>query len=475
MDYQTTKYMNYFKYILLVLAGAVSSCSLVDVMDELPPHALVPENVINDEKSTDKLLIGAYSEMRGRAYNDALVWAPSCAAGFFKEGVRDNMSFVGEQSFMGNEISASTTQTGHLWTGMSKTVNYVNYFEKALATTDNNTVTEEAKKRMLGEARFLRAHANLYLLTYFGYFWDMNSPLGIVLRKEASSTKDLSKERSSVKESYEFILEDLMYANEYAPEYELENNYRGSRLAAKALLARTHLYMGNFELAAKYAKEVMDNTDGVGLEGNYAEVFKKNLTAKEMIFGRKLDTEAKRYDNQKWSFQNAGLVLSDLAVQLLKDDPRYKLNTDSAIMEDYYTGEKKFYGMKTLKTWNDKAEFGTVFIRLAEMHLIYAEALIRSNQNLSEAADMINILRKRAGRTDLLSVTDQSTMKEELLNEIFHELSFEIGHEWYAMVRMNKVADFKPAITDPNRWVCAIPNAEISYNILARQNPYYIR
>lgn len=460
-------------YILLI-SLLFTSCSLVDVMDELPPHAMVPENVINDEKSAESLLIGIYSEFRNRGYNDALVWAPASAAGFLKEGVRENMSFVGEHSFMGNEIGPETTQSGHLWTSWSKTVNYVNYFEKALATVGDDIVNETSRKKFLGEARFIRAHANLYLLTYFGYFWDINSEYGIVLRKEPSTTNNLSQARSTVRETYDFIISDLEYASQHAPAFDKDINYRGSSLAAKALLARVLLYVKEYDRAIEYAQEVIKNQDGVVLEENYKDVFSKNLASSEHIFARKLDAEAIRFDNQKWSFQNAGLVLSDLAESLLKDDPRYSTIADSANMNDPYTKEMKYFGQKVMKAWNAKDDFGTVFIRLSEMYLILAECYVESNK-LDEAVKNLNVLRARAGAAAIQTLGSKESALDAVLQETFAELSFEIGHEWYTMVRMGKVADFKVGIEDFNRWVCAIPSSESKYNILALQNPYYIR
>lgn len=461
--------MNYKIFLSIILVTLITSCSLVNVVDELPPHALVPENVIFNEESAEKLLLGVYSDFRVRGYNDALVWAHACASGFFKEGVRDNMSFFGEGSFMGNDIAESNQQASYFWSSFYKTVNYVNYFENALDQVSNDVVLESRKNEMLGEARFIRAHAYLYILKYFGYFWDLNSEYGVVLRKEPSTTNNISMARSSVMDTYKFILEDLDFAIQHAPKFNKELNFRGNQLAALALKARVLLDMGNLKEAAKIAQEVIDNTEGVQLEIDYESCFSKNHDSNELIFGRKLDKEAMRYDKQKWIFKGGGLVLSDLAIDLLEDDPRYKHIADSVIADE------KFIGMKILKAWNTTDDFGTIFIRLSEIYLIKAEALIRSEENLQEGINALNIIRSRAGITTPLQVASKEALLTTVLNEIFTELSFENGHEWTAMVRFNKVSEYKPNIKDSNRWVCALPSSETSYNYLAKQNPYYVR
>ena len=58
--------------------------------------------------------------------------------------------------------------------------------------------------------------------------------------------------RSTVKESYEQILKDLKKAETLLNS---ESNIYAGPSAAKALLSRVYLYMGNNKLAAEYATE----------------------------------------------------------------------------------------------------------------------------------------------------------------------------------------------------------------------------
>ncbi|MBS2097566.1 RagB/SusD family nutrient uptake outer membrane protein [Carboxylicivirga linearis] len=77
-----------------------------------------------------------------------------------------------------------------------------------------------------------------------------------------------------------------------------------------------------------------------------------------------------------------------------------------------------------------------IVIRYAEMLLMYAEALTRgANSSISLTADAaVNLVRDRAGLTDLSGVTT-----DDVLDEKFAELAMEWGIRYYDMIRTEKV------------------------------------
>ncbi|WP_430820293.1 RagB/SusD family nutrient uptake outer membrane protein [Carboxylicivirga caseinilyticus] len=79
-----------------------------------------------------------------------------------------------------------------------------------------------------------------------------------------------------------------------------------------------------------------------------------------------------------------------------------------------------------------------IVIRYAEMLLMYAEALTRgATTSLSLTADdAVNLVRERAGLTDLSGVTTKN-----VLDEKFAELAMEWGTRYYDMVRTENVAE----------------------------------
>ena len=79
-------------------------------------------------------------------------------------------------------------------------------------------------------------------------------------------------------------------------------------------------------------------------------------------------------------------------------------------------------------------------MRLAQMHLIKAEAMAYTNQPTADAIEELNVLRRRSGNTEL-NAADYPT-QESLLDEIFAESVREIGIEngslFYFAVRYKK-------------------------------------
>ena len=133
-----------------------------------------------------------------------------------------------------------------------------------------------------------------------------------------------------------------------------------------------------------------------------------------------------------------------------------------------------------------------MYLRLAEMYLIRAEANAKEN-NVEAALADVNLLRTRAGLPDAALYTPErlaaagKTVLDAVLEERWLELAFE-GHRAYDLFRNNRSMvrnypgthslnntptkdlhqEVKP--TD-NRVVFYIPQAEINRNSALQQNP----
>ena len=99
-----------------------------------------------------------------------------------------------------------------------------------------------------------------------------------------------------------------------------------------------------------------------------------------------------------------------------------------------------------------------IVMRYSEVLLTRAEALIELNQNLGEAAALINQVRQRASvNMPPIAASDQTTMRAQVRHERRVELAFE-GLRWYDMKRWNIGTDkmngyvygVQPGTVDPN-------------------------
>ena len=109
-----------------------------------------------------------------------------------------------------------------------------------------------------GTALFFRVFAYHHLSQYFCAPYVSGPPEtspGLVLKTQADVNED--PQISTLKETFELMLQDLVLAADLLPETTVYST-RPNRIAACALLSRIHLEMGNHEQAHFYANAVLE-------------------------------------------------------------------------------------------------------------------------------------------------------------------------------------------------------------------------
>lgn len=318
-----------------------------------------------------------------------------------------------------------------------------------------------------GQALFYRAFTFYQLAQAFCRPYHpetADSDLGIPLRLEYDITLRIG--RGTVREVYDKIIEDLLIAVDLMPTFQI-NNYRPSRLAAYALLARIYRELGDYKNALLCANEVLnvkndllDYNDFVDAGPYTFNGLNNGLDNKEIIF---------------YCWTNSGYLRANATVP-------------DSFYEEIFGEEGDL--RKLLYFKNDKLYFGSYggtnyFVGLAidEMLLIRAECLILMDR-LSEAVADLDYLRRNRFVEDHYSDL-LYTGKEDLMNVLSSERQKQLymrGTRWSDMRKNNlSHATAKPLTrtiegivhtlgpTDP-KWVWPIPDNEIIHAGLA-QNP----
>jgi hypothetical protein len=245
-----------------------------------------------------------------------------------------------------------------------------------------------AKAQMIAEAKFMRALGHFTAVRYFAQpygFTADNTHLGVSLRK--NSRPEVTA-RSTCKETYDFIIQDLTEAMASLPETNFDNT-NATKYAAKALLAKVYFQMNDFTNVITQVNDIVASgkfslSDSVNLFDNSV------MARREMIFYIKSTSNDQRSGSIRGNYFETGT-----------NQPQ--IGTSSALYADLNSraGDKrKNYfvactgGFRCLKF--DSNFFNVPVFHLTDMLLMRAEALAETNTNLSVAITDINSIITRA-------------------------------------------------------------------------------
>jgi hypothetical protein len=138
-----------------------------------------------------------------------------------------------------------------------------------------------------------------------------------------------------------------------------------------------------------------------------------------------------------WEWKVDGVVKSVYGV----DDPTSRDYTQSATHTTGYL-VIKWVDLRGVNAERDRAEKNMTILRYGDLLLMKAEALIETNQDLSEAAGLINEVRARAGMPPVDTGT-QDEMRRALRHERRIETAFE-GLRYFDIIRWRIAEQVKP-------------------------------
>lgn len=349
------------------------------------------------------------------------------------------------------------------WNGLYSVIAQANL---ALDKVPGITPMDDAqKKRILGEAQFLRAWAYFYLVRIYG-------DVPLILTSVDAASEDLYPQRKPKEEVYTAIVADLTAA-EAAGLPMTDATGRVSLGAVKSLLAEVYLTMaGNplnkgashYTLAAAKANEVIAS-NAFSLFANYNDlhtVTQENRV--EHIFQIQYLIGVAENPNQQVLLPNFKEI-SAYGTEIGSNVPTKQF------YESFEAGDKRlvdrqgfFYtsyyqgGNGALKDLSapyifkhfDVLGHGTGGvpgtgqsslnwnqIRYAQVLLTYAEAQNEAGGGPNAAAiAAVNLIRTRAGLASIGAIS-QAAFREAVWRERWHELCYE-GITWFDMIRLKK-------------------------------------
>jgi hypothetical protein len=487
--------MKKLSYILFVLSLTMigTSCS-ESYLDRNPPGNLTDENFYKSPDAGFKSLITCY-----RGFND--FWSYEAARSELGNMATDDSdkggSDAGDRPFVtdlgfGRTISSNETLQGY-WSARYAAIGNCNVAlerlpKASLIDANGSPLAESTKNRYLAEIRFLRAMFYYELASIYG---------GVPLVTTTLTVDDRTKlVRATSREIFEFVEKellaiandpDMLSAKTIAP----TEIGRATQEAAWALLARTYLFFAKddtslFAKAKDAAKKVIDS-NAFALHPEYQEIFLEHgYKTKEAVFSILMGDNpavpiygsttpvycSPRGATGGWGFD---MPTQDLVSEFEDGDPRFlftvleqgdvfpKLNGTTEVLDfstypttGYHNRKVYLPESRRGQGWgNDAWTYHP--IRYADVLLMYAEAIIESGGNKDEAAEYINMVRRRASQSTKKDVEAVSRVTkvsdvglvdvkstDDLRKAVRHERRVELGMEYHRLtdlIRWNSLVE----------------------------------
>lgn len=369
-----------------------------------------------------------------------------------------------------NDWRALYTWTSDIFLGPTRSLMHDGY--KAIARSNlvlenlNNVpgLDDNTRKRMEGEALFIRALMHFELCRYFaqpyGYTADNSHP-GIPIRVQFGKAV---VNRSSVGQVYAQCILDAERATSLLPD---ANGVYATKFAAEALLAKIYFQQNNFAKAGEFALRVIQDS-GAKLDSTAQLKFGYGQSS-EIIFGL-VSTD--------YSNDNANISIQKDYFSLTKTIPDV-IPSSAAVLAVSGPNDKRASWFEKKSNYTICRKFNTSntsiytnpVIHLSEMYLLYAECLAESGQ---DGLTYLNAIRQRAGLSELIGISTQQQV-EECRIQRRAEFYFE-NNRLHELKRQAVRGKADLLIRNLARWdcpglVCQFPDNELKGNPDLEPNP----
>lgn len=353
------------------------------------------------------------------------------------------------------------------WTGLYNVVAQSNSTINAIQEKAAASIPATDRNAAIAEARFIRGVAYYNLAMYWG-------PVPIIEDNIKLIDSPLVR-RNILTDVYKFVASDLTYAAANLPG--ADGPGRVTTWSAQGMLGKVYLTMAGLgqtggtrnqaylDSAKKYAGNVC-KASGLSLLPSYYNLFRaqyndnqESLFALQWApgvgygFGNMFLTwspsaEISPFNQQTWLYVQPTYDLYTLYTHadsvrrkanfMLPGDHYPELNAagggykpGSAVIKKHIIGTQVDNNSPTM-TMQSSIEHNAL-LRLADVYLVYAEAILGNNANTSDAEALLyfNKVRQRAGIASAPVLTIDTLMRERRV-----ELAYE-GHLWCDLVRLS--------------------------------------
>ena len=421
------------KKITIYLSAAViylaSSCS-EEFLAENPVGTFFPEGSLVTQQDAQAAVDGVYVSMGRRN-------------GFMDHNGVRYIAFGSSHQVEGSwplrdwTFTASEGAFISIWSTLYAGINNANWAMKAIAEVPEGTFFDEymgadgqtrtLRERYIAEARFMRAVAYWYLVNAWG-----NVPLPT--EPFLDGEQDFLVKQGDMNAGFQLIIEDLEACSQILPNktnYPTEDSHRPSSGAAKAMLAKTYLYLGDYTkyqvpnrpVSLGSADELYDKAMQLAEEviqsGEFSLYNDFRMTTSTLTeYGEEYMFAFPHQEDANGNFDQIGARTTPPENPVGTQSPSWRGNrhVQHALVRSmpfdyrrwigiYYAPRSrrgyyptKYWDMRDLVSQNLTSNDFTI-IRYAEVLLIYADAANeRNNGPTAQAAEYLSQIRQRGAR-----------------------------------------------------------------------------
>ncbi len=453
------------RIFILMAAAVVMGCS--DFLEvDLPSDQLTADLVFKDGQLAKSAMAGVYRSLEEKGFLSGSSMGGGVYMGCYAdELVSYAVSTSNFSQFYFTTINAQSAAVKALWNDTYNQVYAVNRIIVGLNASES--VEQNIKNQLLGEAYFVRAFLHFYLAETYG---------SVPYVKSVDYRENSTIGKKSPDEILNMALEDLNLAEDLLPGSAVAGaKLRPTKVAVNALQARIYLFLGNWDMAIAASSKVIS-------QGSYIVETDLNKTFK------------KESRSSIWQLEplRAGNNTRQGALYTILSAPPTQISLTLDFVNSFYPGDGRKAAWIGSKSDTQQNTFffsskykqsgvtpvtleHSIVLRVEEQFLIRAEAYLRKKQYALAVADL-NVIRGRTGLSPIV-FTDEVQLLDAIVDERRFELFTEFGHRFFDLKRLDRIDQqmgfYKPQWKSFNKNL-PIPEAELLLNAnLLPQNDGY--
>jgi hypothetical protein len=449
---------------LLLTAAASSSCNKLINIPPNPPSQITQAQQFADSATTMTAVAAVYTYYNsgsGFTYNDALI--PSLT-GLSSDELSTTETDVDHQEYYNYSLTSLNQYMPQLWGDPYTGLYPVNAILAGIQ--NNNALSVSLRTQLTGEMEVVRSLYYFYLTNLFG-------AVPLVTSIDYKVTSAIG--RTPIDSVYAQIISDLTDAQQkLTAAYPSQGRVRPNLYTASALLAKVYLYQQKWQDAYDAADTVISsglytlepNLNNVFLDGSQEAIWQipansgYNLVEDAVIFVPSASGTAPNYP------------ISSFLLNAFETGDQRQQNW---MGQTSVSGQTVYYPFK----YKNRNAFPTttedyMVFRLGELLLIRAEAAAQLGNTTAALADL-NQVRARAGLSNS-TASSQTDILTAIMHERQVELFTEWGNRWFDLKRTgtaDAILGTEKTGWQPNAALYPLPQTQLQFNSLLRQNPGY--